>query len=84
MRRISVHHPAELQADVEAGDKEVNPATCERKCGSVLCDGRRAHVPEAHWTFTPACAECERCLVGEFSADCAAESRPCAYRIEVL
>jgi hypothetical protein len=37
---------------------------CGRKeagvaCEEVICDGKRAHVPEAHWTFEPAC-KCER------------------------
>jgi hypothetical protein len=93
MQRFSVHHPAELPADVEAGDKEVSaaveasPATggSERKCGSVLCDGKRAHVPEAHWTFVPSCAhpECEKCLVSEYAHECEYE-HPCDYRLEVL
>jgi hypothetical protein len=60
------------------------PKDAFRRCGDVMCDGHRAHVPDAHWTFTPACAECEKCLVGEYAEDCAAESRPCDYRIEVL
>jgi hypothetical protein len=57
----------------------------ERRCGSVLCDGRRAHVPEAHWTFIPSCAhsECEKCLVGEYAHECEYE-HPCDYRLEVL
>jgi hypothetical protein len=86
MQRERIPDSAELCADVDAGAKEVSPATgVERKCGSVLCDGRRAHVPEAHWTFVPSCAhpECEKCLVGEYAHECEYE-HPCDYRVEVL
>jgi hypothetical protein len=38
---------------------------CGRKEGgvayeAVICDGKRAHVPEAHWDFPPECIKCER------------------------
>jgi hypothetical protein len=38
---------------------------CGRKegsvaCEAVICDGKRAHVPQAHWDFPPECIKCER------------------------
>jgi hypothetical protein len=71
----------------ESAETKASPATGGnyRQCGSVLCDGHRAHVPEAHWTFVPSCAhpECEKCLVAESAQECEYE-HPCHYRLEVL
>jgi hypothetical protein len=73
-----------ISSTSESAEILASPATgVERKCGSVLCDGRRAHVPEAHWTFVPSCAECEKCLVSEYAHECQ-HDHPCSYRLEVL
>jgi hypothetical protein len=58
------------ELDVSAGVAHVRPAQpcscgCGRKeggvaCEAVICDGKRAHVPEAHWDFPPECIKCER------------------------
>jgi hypothetical protein len=58
------------EMDVSAGSSHMRPAQpcscgCGRKeggvaCEAVICDGSRAHVPEAHWDFPPGCENCER------------------------